>query len=128
MIMPRSHRIEKLRENYCKLDTDAVCSNRTTADGKPKMQSPTFGALSRNPVRLRANLGLPWLTTNFKAGDMLAFNIHLVHTSLDNQSRRIRLSSDSRYQPASEPADERWVRIDGKPPIAHGKSFREMIC
>jgi hypothetical protein len=30
------------------------------------------------------------------------------HCSLDNQSNRIRLSTDSRYQLASEPMDERW--------------------
>jgi ectoine hydroxylase-related dioxygenase (phytanoyl-CoA dioxygenase family) len=129
MIMPRSHRIDKLRENYGKIDVDAVCSNRTDADGKPKLQSPTFGALSRNPVRLRRNLGLPWLTTEFKAGDMLAFTIHTIHCSLDNRSQRIRLSSDSRYQPADEPADERWISIDGKPPVTHGENaHREMIC
>jgi hypothetical protein len=42
-----------------------------------------------------------------------------LHCSLDNQSpvNRIRLSSDSRYQLASEPADERWIGAD---PIAHG--------
>jgi hypothetical protein len=42
-----------------------------------------------------------------------------LHCSLDNQSpvNRIRLSSDSRYQLASEPADERWI---GEEPIAHG--------
>jgi hypothetical protein len=40
-----------------------------------------------------------------------------VHASLDNHSNRIRLSSDSRYQLASEPADERWV---GAAPVGHG--------
>ena len=42
-----------------------------------------------------------------------------VHAALDNLSEvnRCRLSSDSRYQLASEPADERW---NGHNPIAHG--------
>ncbi|NBX48033.1 MAG: phytanoyl-CoA dioxygenase, partial [Chloroflexi bacterium] len=55
------------------------------------------------------------------------FNMVLVHASLDNQSAdRLRLSSDSRYQRASEPADERWIGID---PPAHGpQSARPVIC
>jgi hypothetical protein len=41
-----------------------------------------------------------------------------LHCSVDIASPvdRIRLSSDSRYQLASEPADERWVGTD---PPAH---------
>jgi len=45
-----------------------------------------------------------------------------VHASLDNQSTRLRLSSDSRYQLASEPADERWI---GPNPIAHGPAGKK---
>ena len=62
----------------------------------------------------------------FRAGDLLTFPMHTVHASLDNPTELIRLSSDSRYQPASEPADERWV---GEKPIGHslaGKHGR--IC
>jgi ectoine hydroxylase-related dioxygenase (phytanoyl-CoA dioxygenase family) len=54
------------------------------------------GSLSHNPFKLRQNLGGRRLTTEFRAGDLLAFSVHLVHASLDNQSDRIRLS-DSRY-------------------------------
>ena len=49
-----------------------------------------------------------------------------VHAGLDNRSDRVRLSSDSRYQPASKPADERWI---GPNPIAHGAAGRRgKIC
>jgi hypothetical protein len=49
-----------------------------------------------------------------------------VHTSLDNHSDRIRISSDTRYQLASEPVDERWV---GEQPPGHGPSIKQgMIC
>lgn len=52
--------------------------------------------------------------------------MNTVHASLDNCSNQIRLSADSRYQLACEPADERWI---GPNPIAHGpKSKRRMIC
>jgi hypothetical protein len=49
-----------------------------------------------------------------------------VHASLDNHSREVRLSSDSRYQLAAEPIDERWV---GEQPIAHGPAAKKpTIC
>jgi len=66
------------------------------------------------------------LTADFRAGDVLTFPMHMVHASLDNPSDRIRLSSDSRYQPDSLPADERWV---GEKPIGHGLAGkRGRIC
>ena len=51
----------------------------------------------------------------------------LVHASLDNQTEnRLRISSDSRYQRASEPIDERWV---GANPPGHGPNGkRGLIC
>ena len=57
-----------------------------------------------------------WLTTDYRAGDLLVFSMYTTHCSLDNTSDRIRLSSDTRYQLASEPLDERWI---GENPIAH---------
>jgi ectoine hydroxylase-related dioxygenase (phytanoyl-CoA dioxygenase family) len=66
------------------------------------------------------------LTSEYRAGDALIFSMFTVHASLDNRSNRIRLSSDSRYQPASALADERWV---GPNPIAHGQAGkRGKIC
>ena len=35
-----------------------------------------------------------------------------VHASLDNQSDRYRMSTDTRYQPASLPIDQRWIGED----------------
>jgi hypothetical protein len=59
-------------------------------------------------------------------GDLLTFSVFIVHASLDNASTQIRLSSDSRYQLASEALDERWV---GENPPAHGgKMIRNVIC
>jgi len=50
----------------------------------------------------------------------------MIHASLDNQTNRFRLSSDSRYQLASEPADERWI---GDKPPGHGPHVSKgVIC
>ena len=84
------------------------------------------GWLSKDAVKLRKRLGGRWLTTDFKAGDALIFSMFTVHTSLDNHSNTIRLSSDTRYQLASEPVDERWI---GEKPIGHGPAGKKgMIC
>jgi len=49
-----------------------------------------------------------------------------VHASLDNQTDFVRLSSDTRYQRASQPADARWV---GENPAGHGPRAKQgMIC
>jgi hypothetical protein len=49
-----------------------------------------------------------------------------MHASMDNHTRSFRVSTDSRYQLASEPVDERWV---GKNPLAHGPQGKlGMIC
>jgi hypothetical protein len=82
--------------------------------------------MSKHPAKLRRRLGGRWLTASYQAGDLLLFSMFTVHTSLDNQSDRIRISSDSRYQLASEPIDERWV---GDAPIGHGPEAKQaMIC
>ena len=48
---------------------------------------------------------------------------------LDNHGRRIRISTDSRYQRSDETVDKRWISVDGRPPIRHGEEARqELIC
>lgn len=51
-----------------------------------------------------------WLITDYTAGDVMVHSAHIVHASLDNTDTagRMRLSTDIRYQRASEPIDWRW--------------------
>ena len=128
MILEGSHLRHDLLRPYLEKDVDTYCRNgRHAAKIEQGEQSWEWdGTLSKNPVSLREKLGGRWLTTAFEAGDLLTFSMHTVHASLDNQSDRIRISSDSRYQPASLPADERWV---GENPIGHGLAGkRGRIC
>lgn len=130
MVLEKSHRIERLKSGYGRKDVDAFCSNKRGA-GFTEMGGGgnirRGGALSLTPATLRERLGGRWLTApHYRAGDLLVFSVYLVHASLDNHSNRIRLSSDTRYQLASEPADERWI---GANPIGHGPAAkRGMIC
>lgn len=130
IVLEKSHQHERLNNNYGAKDVDSFCTNRregnyTGMGGGGNISNG--GWLSRTPATLRQNLGGRWLTApEFRMGDLLAFSVFTVHASLDNQSNCIRLSSDSRYQLASEPIDERWI---GENPIGHGpQGKRGMIC
>ncbi len=129
MVLEGSHRRSEIRDDYALRDVDTYCTNAdpATDDSTAGTEQPRWtGSLSDDPVEVRERLGGRWLTTQFRAGDLLTFSIYLVHASLDNHSNRIRLSSDSRYQLASEPVDERWI---GEAPIGHGpQAKRGLIC
>ena len=126
MVLDRSHRLDEIKNEYGRMDVDSYCTNHDDAELYASNQKWWNGSLSDNPVKLRDDLGGRWLTGEFRAGDLLTFTIYTVHASLDNRSDRIRLSSDSRYQLASEPVDERWI---GEHPIGHSVAGkRGRIC
>ncbi len=132
MMLEGSHKHQKLRENYGRKDVDAFCTNKiddvraNNGGANGSVRTRDGGMLSHEVSKLRRALGGRWLTNPFQMGDLLVFSVHTVHASLDNQSDKIRLSSDSRYQRASEPADERWI---GENPIGHGPNAkRGLIC
>ncbi len=129
LVLERSHRHDRLNHGYGSKDVDTFCENKvgtgyTGMGGGGNITKN--GWLSKDPVKLRRNLGGRWLSANYRAGDLLVFSVFTVHTSLDNHSDTIRLSTDTRYQLASEPIDERWI---GDEPIAHGPAGkRGKIC
>lgn len=128
MILEGSHRRDTLLRNYLGRDVDRYCENRPEAEKIKSGEIPWTwdGVLSRNPSTLRQHLGGRWLSAEFRLGDILVFGMKTVHASLDNQSPYFRISTDSRYQPASEPIDERWT---GENPVGHGRGGkRPMIC
>lgn len=131
MILEHSLNHEEKLAPYLKRDVDDYCSNRPLPDGldlEATSDNKVWGGwLSKNPVTLREKLGGRWLTSpKFEMGDLLIFSMKLVHGSLDNQSDHIRISTDTRYQLASEPADERWV---GPAPRGHvGYHKRGRVC
>ena len=98
IVLENSHRSERLLSGYLQADADR--------DG--------LQWLDDDPVNVQERYGDRWLTTDFEMGDVLMFGMHTLHGALDNQSPvgRCRLSSDSRYQRADEPADPRWNGAD----------------
>lgn len=129
MLLEGSHKKSGRIKTYLEVDVDAYCENRPKEVEKVVTQGGWShpGFLSKNPATLREKLGGRWLTApEWKAGDFITFGMTLVHGGLDNQTDRMRLSSDTRYQRASQPIDERWV---GANPIANTRAGkRGRVC
>lgn len=140
IVLEGSHTHQHLRETYGKHDVDSHCSNKSLPDGKPDGDGwgdkfewvPGMngygGSLGADCNRLRKHLGnFRWLTAEYNPGDILLFSMYTVHASIDNSTPdRIRLSTDSRYQPAGTAMDDRWI---GDNPVAHSAAGkRGKIC
>lgn len=72
MVLENSHKIDRLRNNYSAKDVDAFCENRKPnhiAMGGGNIREG--GWLSNDSAKLRNALGERWLTTEYRAGDVL---------------------------------------------------------
>jgi hypothetical protein len=128
MVLEGSHWQSERLKTYLNRDVDNYCENRAEAVKIKSGEIPWKwgGILSNNPRSLREHLGGRWLSAEYRMGDLLMFGMRTVHASLDNQTHFFRFSTDTRYQPASEPIDDRWI---GQNPIGHGLAAkRPMIC
>ncbi len=128
-VLEGSHRETDLTDDYAQRDVDTYCANSEDPDELQKADLPTLawsGRLTDDAVGFGNERGLRWLTTNYRAGDLLTFTMLTAHTGLDNNADQFRLSTDSRYQPGTEPADHRWI---GAKPTAHGAASKlGLIC
>jgi ectoine hydroxylase-related dioxygenase (phytanoyl-CoA dioxygenase family) len=128
MVLEKSHKRLDILKKYAYRDVDVYCKNKKEDLAKVENGEWVFsGTLSHNPPAIRNKFGHKWLVADYKAGDLLTFNMLTVHAALDNRvPDSLRLSSDSRYQKASEPIDERWV---GENPPGHGPDGKVgLIC
>jgi ectoine hydroxylase-related dioxygenase (phytanoyl-CoA dioxygenase family) len=128
MILENSHKQASRLKNYLSRDVDTYCTNSPNAK---KLESGEMlfewdGLLTKNPASLREKFGGRWLTAEYELGDLLIFSMHTIHASLDNQSDRIRISADTRYQLASDPIDERYAVESPVPYIRDFKKGR--VC
>ncbi len=127
-ILEGSHKRMDLLKNYVYRDVDSYCENKPKDRKRAEEGKWTFsGTLSHNPPAVRDKFGGRWLTAEYEAGDLLTFGMFLVHASIDNTTEnRFRISSDSRYQRASEPVDDRWI---GANPAGHARAAkRGRVC
>lgn len=70
-----------------------------------------IGWLSKDLAYVADKADSRWLVADYEAGDMLVHSPYIIHASLSNQDRqrRIRLSTDIRFQKVSDRLDERWA-------------------
>lgn len=99
----------RIRDTYGRMDVDR--------DG-------IDGWFTKDPMEITEKFGGEWLTASFRMGDAVIFGMHTMHASTTNLTDRFRLSCDVRFQPASQPADDRWVE-GGSEHTVHG--FKELI-
>ena len=141
MILEYSHLNAELKAGYGSTDVDAYCSEgdadavveRAKREGRnlkkaerESLRWNSSGSYSDDAVAAREELGGRWLTNDYQMGDLLIFSMYTMHASSDNYTNQLRISSDSRYQLASEPVDDRWI---GDDPPTHGiRAKRGMVC
>ena len=98
---------EPLRQTYGRMDVD---------------RDRTEGWFTKDPMEIVEMFGGQWQTAPFFAGDAILFGMHFMHASTTNLTNRFRLSCDVRFQPASEPADSRWIGDSGSGHTVHGQA------
>lgn len=74
-------------------------------------ESTRTAAFDRTAIELAAERDTRLLTTDFRAGDALVFGMYTAHGSLDHhdETGRVRVSCDARWQAASLAVDERYM-------------------
>jgi hypothetical protein len=127
IVLENSHIKREHLSEYWKFDVDTYCVDDRNDEAHERWAwGKGGGSYSKDAIGVRQEIGGRWLSTEYKAGDLLIFGMFTLHASLDNRTNRVRLSTDSRYQLANEAVDERWV---GENPIAHGPDAKiAMIC
>jgi len=127
MILEGSHRKQEAFGDYWQVDVDTYCENdKDSKEHLPWTWHNTGGAFDDDALKVREAVGGRWLSCEYSLGDVLIFSMYTLHAGLDNQTNRVRISTDSRYQLAAEAIDHRWV---GEAPIGHGEEAKVgMIC
>ena len=67
-----------------------------------------------------------WATTDYAVGDVLLFHCLTSHAALPNRADRLRVSQDSRWQAAGQPAPARFVY--GPKPPTQGEMFSRLLA
>ena len=100
-VLRGSHTLVELRSGYGQ--------SRVGRDGT---RSGWIGA-DQLPALLQS--GAQWVTTRFRPGDVCVLGLDTVHMTGPNRTEQLRISCDTRWQPAEDPVDPRLGRV--RPPV-----------
>lgn len=105
-VLEGSHRLpgfQNLQKTYGELDIE-----KDNFDGT--------GWFSLDPFEMsKMDSTAQWRTIDYQAGDIIMFNMRVVHMSTANTTNRVRISCDIRWQPAADPQDDRYFgEVDRK--------------
>ncbi|KAK3098393.1 hypothetical protein FSP39_019089 [Pinctada imbricata] len=122
------------------MGTLAVCEGSNQLPGFRRFQE-TYGELdiekedmegtgwfTEDPFEITSKFGGQWKTSDFKAGDVLIFTMRTVHMSTTNITNFLRISCDTRWQPADEVADTRYVGDVGVTKPKYGLFGKETLA
>ena len=111
-VLENSHRFDDLIKPVEQIDYNSKES--------PQVQ------MTGDAIEFARSRGSRLLTANFEPGDIILFGMTTMHGSFDNCSPtgRTRLSVDVRWQPASEPIDDRYFGVN--PSGTTGMGYAEL--
>jgi hypothetical protein len=69
--------------------------------------------LAKDPKFVLHELGFKFGVAELAAGDVLIFGLRMLHASAPNRTSCFRISIDTRFQPADEPVDSRFMGENG---------------
>ena len=112
-LLENSHKNEKIIEDLKNFDV-----------AKDKKRKASW---DQNPIDIAEMLSCKILTQNMSVGDIVVFNMNILHGSFDNinYEGQTRLTCDVRYQPFSDPRDPRY--FGPFPSGTTGKGYGELV-
>ena len=99
-VMEASHRIESLKS-----------LRSTYGQGRVGKDGTRSGWLDVQEAQQLENSGAKWVTTTFRPGDVCVLGLDTLHMTGPNTLNNLRISCDTRWQPASDPADPRLGKL-----------------
>lgn len=108
-VLKGSHKLEGLQELR-----DGYGKGRVGRDGTRS------GWIEADQLPVLRESGANWVTTRFRPGDICVLGLDTVHMTGPNTTERLRISCDTRWQPAEDPSDPRLGRLQaaGSAPCA----------
>jgi len=97
----------KMEAEYAVLNARLSPEERISAYNRNMAEA---GWITKDLPSLAERMQTRWLMADYHAGDVVIHSAYMIHAATENRDsqRRLRLSTDIRYQLAADPIDVRW--------------------